>query len=140
MSSTSNTSSYSSLSTALNKGYLDSQNPRCFCGQTIVLMTAYKEENSGRRFYACHYFTSSFLRQTLIQEKDINSHNGIEKQGLWTTITDLRTTIDVLQSNVLELNDEINSWKLKHETLKLGFVQTRGKWDMGANFEEQSTN
>ncbi|KAM7260552.1 hypothetical protein ACFE04_011225 [Oxalis oulophora] len=74
MSSTSNTSSYSSLSMALNKGYLDSQNPRCFCGQTVVLMTAYKEENPGRRFYACHYFT---------------------------------------------LNDEINSWKLKHETLKL---------------------
>ncbi|KAM7260891.1 hypothetical protein ACFE04_026366 [Oxalis oulophora] len=143
MSSTLNTSSYSSLSTALNKCYLDSLSPRCFYGQTAVLMTAYKEENPGRRFYACHYFTVRkkcnlfswhdlqqpcvgwaaklvlILRQALIRKKDINSHNGLEKQDLWTTITDLRSKIDVLRSNEVKLIDEINSWKLKHEKLKL---------------------
>ncbi|KAM7263337.1 hypothetical protein ACFE04_001020 [Oxalis oulophora] len=132
MVSTSNTSSYSSLSTTLNKSYLDSQNPRCFYGQTVVLMTAYKEENTGRRLHVCQYLTvrkkcnlfnwhdlqqsyvgwaaelTLILRQTLIQEKDINSHNGIEKQDFWITITNLRTTIDVLRSNVLEFNDKIN--------------------------------
>ncbi|KAM7261780.1 hypothetical protein ACFE04_020857 [Oxalis oulophora] len=38
---------------ALNKGYVCNLNPLCKCGNHSVLLTAYTEDNVGKRFFSC---------------------------------------------------------------------------------------
>ncbi|KAM7273433.1 hypothetical protein ACFE04_028097 [Oxalis oulophora] len=99
---------------ALNKGYVCNLNPLCKCGYHAVLLTAYTEDNVGKRFFSCG---SSEAKQLVLH---------------------LRTTCVEYESKLMAANNEVVTQKETLKSMSEELGKTRVELDLLLKEKKQS--
>ncbi|KAM7251164.1 hypothetical protein ACFE04_023047 [Oxalis oulophora] len=120
---------------ALNKGYVCNLNPLCKCGYHAVLLTAYTEDNVGKRFFSCGS-----------SEVDISKKcnffmwfGDVELIG-WAKqlVLHLRTTCVEYESKLMAANNEVVTQKETLKSMSEELGKTRVELDLLLKEKKQS--
>ncbi|KAM7275066.1 hypothetical protein ACFE04_016932 [Oxalis oulophora] len=108
---------------ATNKGYVCHLNPLCKCGVHSVLLTAYTEDNVGKRFFSC----ASTMEVNISNRCNFFMWFGdLEFLG-WAKhlVLHLRTSCNDFESKLIEKTYELAIQKEEMQSLLFELTKTR---------------
>ncbi|KAM7262008.1 hypothetical protein ACFE04_021085 [Oxalis oulophora] len=107
---------------AMNKGYVCHLNPLCKCGVHSVLLTAYTEDNVGKRFFSC-----GSMEVNITNKCDFIMWFGDVELIGWPKqlVMHLRTSCNDFESKLIATRNELAIQKEEMQSVSVELAKTR---------------